>query len=119
MVSNARLECCRSWNSAFFQLYHGENKLILHWDDVRLVLDQHARLYLDSASHQNNSPQLDMSLHFGILFWFRANQSLLLLLNDACLAEKQQTPDRGSHPRSTALEASIANHYTTDAVIVL
>jgi hypothetical protein len=48
------------------------------------------------------------------LFWFRANQSLLLLLNAACLAEKQHIPilyslvwhDRGSNPRSTALEAS-------------
>jgi len=33
-----------------------------------------------------------MSLHSGTLFWFRANQSLLFLLNDACLAEKQQIP---------------------------
>ena len=31
-------------NSAIFQLYHGENKLIFKWDDdeVRFVLDQHA-----------------------------------------------------------------------------
>jgi len=31
-------------NSAIFQLYHGENNLILKWDDneVRFVLDQHA-----------------------------------------------------------------------------
>ena len=49
------------------------------------------------------------------LFWFRANQSLFLLLNAACLAEKQQIPslyssvgpDRGSNPQSTALEASM------------
>ena len=55
-----------------------------------------------------------MSLHADTLFWFRANQSLLFLLNAACLAEKQQVPilysfvwpDRGSNLRSTALEAS-------------
>jgi hypothetical protein len=33
-----------------------------------------------------------MSLHLDILFWFRDNQSLLLLINAACLAEKQQIP---------------------------
>ena len=40
-------------NSAIFQLYHGENKLILmRWDDdeVRFVLDQHAELDFYSAS---------------------------------------------------------------------
>ena len=55
-----------------------------------------------------------MSLHSDTLFWFRANQSLLFLLNAACLAEKQQIPilyslvwpDRGSNPWSTAHEAS-------------
>jgi hypothetical protein len=55
-----------------------------------------------------------MSLHLDTLFWFRANQSLLFLLNAACLAEKQQIPilkslawpDLGSNPRSTAVEAS-------------
>ena len=60
------------------------------------------------------SPQVDMLLHSDTLFWFRANQSLLYLLNDACLAKKQQIPiskplvwpDRGSNPRSTALEAN-------------
>ena len=33
-----------------------------------------------------------MSLNTDILFWFRVNQSVLFLLNDACLAEKQQIP---------------------------
>jgi hypothetical protein len=33
-----------------------------------------------------------MSLHSDTLFWFRANQSLLFLLNAAFLAEKQQIP---------------------------
>jgi hypothetical protein len=54
--------------------------------------------------------RVDMSLHSDTLLWFRANQYLLLLLNAACLAEKQQIPilyslvwpDRGSNPQSIA-----------------
>jgi hypothetical protein len=65
-------------------------------------------------AHWNNSPRVDMSLHSDTLFWFRANQSLLFLLNAACLAEKQQIPilkslvwpDRDSNPRSTTFDAS-------------
>ena len=36
----------------------------------------------------NNSPRVNISLHLDTLFWFRANLSLFLLLDDACLAEK-------------------------------
>ena len=43
-------------------------------------------------AHWNNSPRVDMSLHSDTLFWFWANQSLLFLLNAACLVEKQQIP---------------------------
>jgi uncharacterized membrane protein len=59
------------------------------WDDdeVRFVLDQHADLDFYSASSL-----IDMSLHSDTLFWFWANQSLLILLIAACLAEKQQIP---------------------------
>ena len=62
----------------------------------------------------NNSHWVDMSLHSDTLFWFRANQSLLFLLNAAFLAEKQQIPilysfvwqDRSSYPQSITLEES-------------
>jgi hypothetical protein len=65
-------------------------------------------------AHWNKCAGIDMSPHADTLSWFRANQSLLFLLNSAFLAEKQQIPilyslvwsDRGSYPRSTALEAS-------------
>jgi hypothetical protein len=40
-------------------------------------------------AHWNNKPRVDMSLHSDTLFWIRTNQSLLFLLNAACLAEKQ------------------------------
>ena len=71
----------------------------------------------------NNNPRVDMLLHSDTLFWFQADQSLLLLLNP-WLAEKRQIPilivlgltrpeletmiyrTRGEH----------ANHYITDAV---
>jgi hypothetical protein len=40
----------------------------------------------------NNSPRGEMSLNADILFWFRANQTLLFHRNAALLAEKQQIP---------------------------
>jgi hypothetical protein len=94
------------FNSAIFHVYHGElctrpTSNMLSW--IFIVL-----------AHWNNSPWVDMSLHANTLSWFQAKQSLLFLLNAVCLAEKQQIsilysmvwPDRGSNPRSTALEAS-------------
>jgi hypothetical protein len=58
-------------------------------DDVLFVLDQ--KLFICIALvHYNNSPRIDMLAHLDPLSWFRANQSLLFLLNVACLAERQQ-----------------------------
>jgi hypothetical protein len=66
----------------------------------------------------NNSPRVDMSLHSDTLFWFWANQSFLLLLNAACLAEKQQIPCNfivfdftlsGLEPTIYPLEANMFN----------
>jgi hypothetical protein len=67
---------------------------------------------------RNNIPRLNMSLRSDTLSWFRANQSLLFLLNAACLAEKQQIsilsssvlPDRSWNPRPTALDIAIIRH---------
>ena len=41
-------------NSAIFQLYHGENKLI--FNEVHFVLDQHAELDFYSASSLKQQP---------------------------------------------------------------
>ena len=41
----------------------------------------------------NNNSLVDMSLHSDTLFWYQANQSLLLLLNAAFLTDKQQIPN--------------------------
>ena len=81
-------------NAAILQLYHGEKKLL--FDEMML----RSALYLTSTlswifivlAHWNNSPWVDMSLHSGTLFMFRANQSLLFLLSDSYLGEKQQVP---------------------------
>ena len=62
----------------FFQLNHGENKL----NSMRFK----------ALAHLSNSLQVDMSLHSYPLFWFLANQSLLLLLTAGFLVEKQQIP---------------------------
>jgi hypothetical protein len=43
-------------------------------------------------AHWSNNLQVGMSLRLNTLSWFKANQSLLLLLNAACLAKKQQIP---------------------------
>ena len=81
-------------------------------------------LYQTNTS-RGNSQQIDMSLHSDALSRFRANQSLLFLLNAACLAEKQQIPifqfmvlpDRSWNTRSTALEASTLTPLHTFQVI--
>ena len=57
-------------------------------------------------AHWNNGLQLVMSLHSNTIFRFWANQFLLLLFSDACLAEKEQIsileslvwPDQSKNP---------------------
>ena len=69
-------------------------------------------------AHWNKSSREDMSLHSDTLFWFRANQSLLFLLNATCLAEKQQIPILYSlvWPTIYRTRGEHANHYATDTV---
>jgi len=61
----------------------------------------------------NNSLWVDMLLHSDLLSWFQTNQSLLLFLNAACLAEKQKITKK-----TTAYHVlgEHANHYTTYVV---
>jgi hypothetical protein len=77
-------------------------------------------------AHWNNSPRIDMSLYLDTLSWFRSNQSMLFLLNTACLAEKQQIPLLVFGLTRSWLEPAIyhtrgeyANYYTTDAVVYI
>ena len=95
-----------------FQLYCDENKL--HFNEMMLK----------STLCQTNSPRRDISLHSNIVSSFRADQSVLLLLNTSFLSEKQQIPvskslvwpDQSSNPRSIAHQVEHVNHYTTDVV---
>ena len=106
-------------NSAIVQLYHGANKLIF---SEMMMLS--ALYYTKTLSwifivlaHWNNSPRIDTSLHSDTLSWFRANQSLLFLLNAAYLAEKLSGLIRlGLEPMIYHTRSEHANHYTNHAV---
>jgi hypothetical protein len=78
------------------------------------------RILFLGLAYWKSSWQVDISLHSDTLYWFRANQSLLLSLRPNCLKEKQQIPfflywvwlDRClNHTRDEH-----TNHYTTDTV---
>jgi hypothetical protein len=101
-----------------FSAISWREQVSFQWDDdeVHFVQDQHAELdfYSVSSVKQQSAGRHVVPLGHNSLFWFRADQSLLFLLNAACLAENVQIPilkslvwpDRGSNPRYTALEAS-------------
>jgi hypothetical protein len=73
-----------------FSAISWREKVNLKWDDdeVHFILDQHALLHFLVLAHWKNSLQIDMSPHSDTLSWFRVNQSLLFLLNAACMAKK-------------------------------
>ena len=68
-----------------------------------------------------------MSPHLDTLSWFRADQSLLFLLNAACLPEKQQISicivfgmtRPGLEPTIYRTRGEHSNHYATDAVRII
>ena len=68
-----------SWGVQITYRWHDDDE-----DDDRFVLTNTL-----SWISWNNSPCITMPLHWDTLFWFRGNQSFLLLLNAACLGEKQ------------------------------
>jgi hypothetical protein len=66
----------------FFSAILWQEQVTFQWLWSLLVLDQHTSSWnFIVLTYWNNSPQVDMSLHLDTLFWFRANQSLLFLLN--------------------------------------
>jgi hypothetical protein len=71
-----------------------------------------------ASSLEQQSPDRHVSPpHSNTLFWFRAKQHWLFLLNIACLAEKKQLPviDRAK-PTIYRIRDEHANHYTTGVV---
>ena len=75
-------------------------------------------------AHWNNSPRIEISPHSDTLSWFRANQSLIFLLNCYLLiGEATNTNVKVFDMTRSGLEPTIyhtrgehANHYTTDVV---
>jgi hypothetical protein len=65
-------------NSAIFQLYHGENKLIFNEMMMRSALYQINTLscIFIVLAHWNNSPRIEMLPHSDTLSWFWLNQTL-------------------------------------------
>jgi hypothetical protein len=97
-------------NSAIFQLYHGKNKLILN--EMMLM-----RSLCTRTTRQQSADRHVASL--GHIILIRANQSLLFLLNAACLAEKQQIPIlslRFDPIGARTHDLLHVNNYTTDTV---
>jgi hypothetical protein len=78
-------------------------------------------------AHWNNSPRLDMSLHWDTLSWFRPNHYLFLLLNDAVLSGEATNTNLivfgltqpGLEPTIYRIRGEHTNHYRTDAYFVL
>jgi len=67
---------------AIMQLYHGENKLhsMKWWWCSFCTRPTHLVGFFIVLAHWNNSPLVDNAFHSDTLFWFRANQSLILPL---------------------------------------
>jgi hypothetical protein len=78
---------------AICQLYHG--KIKLHSDEMMIMSAfsyMSCWMFAVLPHWDNNARRIYMLLHSDTLVWFRVNQSLLLLLNAAWLAEKKQIP---------------------------
>ena len=107
-------------NCTYFQLYLGENKLhsVKWWwlPLCTLYLTNVLNWIFIELAHWNNSPKVDMSLYTDTLFWFRAKQSLLLLLDAVCLVFRLRRTRVWSTIYRTWSWGDHRNHYTTDAV---
>ena len=74
---------------------------------------QFVELLMMPVYWKNNKPRKKLSLQWRTLSWFRAKQSLLLLLDDVCLAGNHHIPilqtlvwrDRGCKPRYITRQA--------------
>jgi hypothetical protein len=87
-----------------------------------MVRGQQVLFYFIVLAQRHYSRREDMSLHSDTLSWFQANQSLLFLLNAACLADKQQIQmvwfHRGSNQRHTFRNrGEDVNQNTVDAAM--
>jgi hypothetical protein len=111
-------------------LYHGESNL--HFNEMIMIMMMSA-LYQTTTliwifimrAHCNNRLRIDMLLHSHTLFWFRANQSFVLLISAMCLAEKQKNiclivfglTRLALEPKIYRIRGKHVNHNTTNAVL--
>ena len=110
------IEWCLTSSGKYFMHFLDESILMMSDDEWTLLCTIPTRW-----AHESNSPREDVPLYPDTLFWLWDHQSMLLLLNAACLAEKQHIPilmslvwsGRGSNPRPSALEASTLQKVTT------
>jgi len=89
-VSEWVSDCCLMPTQQFFSnIVTRFNYFSIDDDEVRFVLDQHAKswIFIIVLAHWKNIPRIDMLPYSDTLSWFRANQSLLVLLNAACLVK--------------------------------
>ena len=88
------IECCLISSSKNFMHIHDKSILMDDDDDEWTLLCTilQAETDFNMLAHKSNSSQEDVPLYPITLFWLWVNQSLLLLLNAACLAEKQHIP---------------------------
>jgi hypothetical protein len=59
---------------------------------IKLIYTKEKQIICIVLAHCSNSPRVDICLRSDILFWFRANQPLLLLFSDVYLADKLRIP---------------------------
>ena len=81
-------DCCLTQTQQFFSYIMARKKLFAMswWWGPVCTRPTPLVWFLIVLAHRNNSPPIDMLPHSDTLSWFRANQSLLFLLNAACLA---------------------------------
>ena len=72
-------ECCLTPTQQFFSYRKLLVNQLMKWS----ICTRLSRMFIVRA-HWNHNPRIDMSLQSDTLSWFRANQSLHLLLNASC-----------------------------------
>jgi hypothetical protein len=60
--------------------------------DINVFINDARLKFYPAYSPKHSISEVNMSLHSDTLSWFPTDQSLLLVFNATCLAEKQQIP---------------------------
>jgi hypothetical protein len=113
-------------NSAIFQLYHDENKLIFNEMMMKSTLYWTNTLSWNfivlAHRHWNNSPLIDMSTHSDTLSWFQASKSLLFSPYCSVISREATNTNyivfgftrSGLEPTIYCTRGEHGNHYTTN-----